>query len=51
MVVPFADNLNSLHGCENVKLVKAQDLNSSAIHVPNFVTRMQEWKRYDVMWF
>lgn len=37
-------------GCSEVSLVKAPELNEFGTHYPVFVSRVQEWKKFDVMW-
>lgn len=40
----------AITGCSNIPLIKAKELDENGLHVPVFVSRTQEFKRFDIIW-
>lgn len=40
----------SLKGCAEINLIKNDDLSVTGLHYPVFVSRPQEFKKFDIIW-
>jgi len=50
LIGPTSANTAGLKGCAEIPLVKVADLGDNHMHVPVFVNRLQEWKKFDIIW-
>jgi len=41
---------SGLKGCSEVTLVKAADVGENGLLYPVFVSRLHEWKKFDIVW-
>jgi len=41
---------SSFKNCSEITLSKTADISENGLHYPVFVSRLQEWKKFDVIW-
>lgn len=41
---------SSFAGCAEIALVEGNQINTNGLQYPVFVSRLQEWKKFDIIW-